>query len=113
MAADHVQFPAPMVERHAGSVDAVSDAMATARSAVREVAMDTGAYGQLCQFLPGILTPVFGMGADALYKTVDVLTETAASLRTTAADMAATDTAGGQRITRAGDGDRPALDLPL
>nr|WP_221382998.1 type VII secretion target [Actinoplanes polyasparticus] len=113
MPAGEVQFPGYMVERHAGSVERVSDSMETARSAVREVTMDTGAYGQLCQFLPGILSPVFGMGLDAMYKTVDVLTETAANLRATAADMSAADTASGQRITRAGNGERPALELPL
>ena len=113
MAAGEVQFPAYLVERHAGSVDRVSDAMDTARGAVHEVAMDTGAYGQLCQFLPGILSPVFGLGLDALHKTVDVLNETAANLRTTAADMSATDTASSQRITRAGDGIHPAIELPL
>jgi hypothetical protein len=111
MTADHVQFPGYLVERHAGSVEQISDAMNLARSAVHEVTMDNEAYGQLCQFLPGILSPVFGMGADALYKAVDVLHETAASLRTTASSMSATDVASGERITKAGGG--PAIELPL
>lgn len=114
MAADHVQFPGPLVERHAGSVDQVGDAMNLARSAVRDVTMDTGAYGQLCQFLPGILSPVFGIGVDALHSAVDVLHETAANLRTTAASMSATDEAGARRITKAGGGHGgPAMELPL
>jgi hypothetical protein len=113
MAADHVQFPGSMVERHAGSVEHVAEAMQLARSAVHEVTMDSGAYGQLCQFLPGILSPVFDLGLDSLYKTVDVLSETAADLRTTAASMTATDAASGQRITQAGGGSGPALELPL
>jgi hypothetical protein len=113
MPADEVQFPGYLVERHAGSVDSVSDAMVTARSAVREVTMDTGAYGQLCQFLPTILSPVFELGLDALRQTVDVLTETAANLRTTAAEMSATDVAAGQQITRAGGGSGPTIELPL
>ena len=113
MAPDEVQFPGYLVGRHAASVERVSEAMQTARGAVHEVAMDTGAYGQLCQFLPGILSPVFGMGLDALYQTVDVLNETAANLRTTAAEMSQTDTASGRRITKAGDGNRPAIELPL
>lgn len=113
MAADQVRFPAHQVERHAGSVERVGDAMQTARSAVDEITMDSGAYGQLCQFLPAILTPVFGMGADALYKTVDVLQETAASLRTTAASMSGTDKASGEQITKAGGSEQPTPELPL
>ncbi|GAA2605552.1 hypothetical protein [Paractinoplanes durhamensis] len=109
MAGERVQFPGYLVERHAGSVEQVGDAVDLARSAVHDVVMDTGAYGQLCQFLPGILSPIFGLGADALYKTVDVLHETAANLRTTAADMSGADTASSRRVTEAG----PALELPL
>ncbi|NMO50151.1 hypothetical protein HH310_02960 [Actinoplanes sp. TBRC 11911] len=113
MAADHVQFPGAMVERHAGSVEQVGHAMGLARSAVHEVTMDRGACGQLCQFLPAILSPVFDLGLDALYSSVDVLSETAANLRTTAESMSATDAASGQRITRAGDSGREAMELPL
>lgn len=110
VAADLVQFPADQVERHAGTVDRVSDAMRTARSAVHEVTMDTEAYGQLCQFLPGILSPVFGIGVDALNSTIDALEETATKLRTTASTTRATDVASGDRVATAG---RPAIELPL
>jgi hypothetical protein len=113
MAADLVQFPAPQVERHAGTVDRVSDAMQTARSAVQEVTMDVDAYGQLCQFLPGILSPVFGMGVDALNSTIDALQETATKLRTTAATTQGTDVASGERVARAGNSTGPAIQLPL
>jgi hypothetical protein len=110
MAGELVRFPVQEVERHAGSVEQVADAMETARSAVRDVTMDTGAYGILCQFLPGILTPVFERGADALYGSVDALHETAARLRSAAASTFGTDEASGNRITRAG---HPTIDLPL
>jgi hypothetical protein len=109
VAAEQVQFPTHLVERHAGSVDWVSDAMETARSAVHEVTMDTGAYGELCQFLPALLSPVFSIGADVLCASVDALHETAAKLRTTAATMSGTDAASGNRIAAAG----PTLQLPL
>ncbi len=112
--ADHVQIMAPMVEQHASAVDQVGDAMELARSAVRDVTMDTRAYGQLCQFLPGILSPVFGLGLDALHSAIDVLHETAANLRTTAADVSAADTAASQRILRsATTPTSPAIELPL
>lgn len=84
-----------------------------ARSTVRDVVMDTDAYGQLCQFLPRTLSPIFGLGADALYKTVDALHETAAALRTTASTMSATDIASSRRITKTGEGTGPALELLL
>ena len=108
--ADHVQFPAYRVEQHALTVDDVHNAMQTARSAVHEVTMDNGAYGQLCQFLPGILSGVFGAGLDAMYQTVDVLQETATNLRTTAREMSATDAGSDKRITHAGG---PRMELPL
>ncbi|MFI5898350.1 hypothetical protein ACIA5D_50580 [Actinoplanes sp. NPDC051513] len=111
MAADQVQFPGQRVTQHAGSVDQVGGAMELARSAVHDVTMDSGAYRVLCQFLPGILSPVFGLGADALYQAVDVLHETASGLRTTAASMSATDEAGRDRITTAGGSQ--TLELPL
>ena len=112
MPAEMVQFPAQQVERHVHSVEQVADAMQTARSAVHDVTMDNGAYGVLCQFLPAILSPVFGAGADALYSTVDSLHETAAKLRGTAVSMAGTDEASGHRITKAAGG-HPAIELPL
>jgi hypothetical protein len=111
--ADVIQFPADLVRQHAGTVDRVSEAMEVARSAVHEVTMDTGAYGQLCQFLPAILSPVFGMGVDALYGSVDSLQETAAKLRIAASSTHGTDTGSGQRITAAGNEHRPRIELPL
>ena len=108
-----VQFPIHLVERHAGNVERVSDAMETARSAVHDITMDTGAYGELCQFLPAILSPVFGLGAEALYSSVDALHETAAKLRTTAASMSGSDAASRDRIAQAGNGADPKLELPL
>jgi hypothetical protein len=107
MTADRMQFPAQLVERHAAGVQQAGEALELARSAVRDVTMDSGAYGMLCQFLPAVLNPVFALGAGALHRTVDVLHETAASLRATTASMSATDTAGSRRIARA------ARELPL
>jgi hypothetical protein len=108
-----VQFPIALVQQHAGTVDRVSDAVQLARSAVHEVTMDTGAYGQLCQFLPALLSPVFGLAVDALYATVDSLQETAAKLRTAATNTDNTDVSNGQRILTAGDQHRHTLKLPL
>ena len=108
--ADGVRFPADAVHRHAGSVDGIADAVAQARAAVHEVGMDTQSYGQLCQFLPGLLSPIFALAVDALDDSGAALRETANNLRTTATATTATDAAAGQRVRAAGG---PLLDLPL
>ena len=110
MAADQVQFPVPQVERHAASVDAIADSVAQARAAVTEVTMSSQAYGQLCQFLPGLLSPLFDQAVSAMTDATDSLRGTADSLRAAAASAAATDAAAGERVTTAG---APVLDLPL
>jgi hypothetical protein len=107
MTADRIQFPVQLVERHAAGVEQAGEALELARSAVHDVTMDSGAYGLLCQFLPGVLNPVLALSAGALRRTADAVHETAAGLRATAASMAATDTAGSRRIAQA------ALELPL
>ncbi|NJC66020.1 ESX-1 secretion-associated protein [Planosporangium flavigriseum] len=104
-----VQFPVAVVQQHAGTVDRVSDAVETARSAVHAVTMDAHAYGQLCQFLPALLNPVFGLAVDTLYRTVDSLQETATRLRTAATNTEYTDVSSAQRMNAAG----PRIELPL
>lgn len=99
MAGELVRFPGHQVERHAGSVDQVADAVRTARSAIHDVTMDSGAYGILCQFLPGVLAPVFELGLDALHSSIDALHETAAELRTTVSEMAGADASTAARLT--------------
>ncbi len=110
MAGDEVQFPAPAVERHAGSVDGIADSVLQARAAVTEVTMGTEAYGQLCQFLPTLLNPVFSQAVTALNDATDALRETADNLRAAAAEVTATDARAGEDVTAAG---APRLDLPL
>jgi hypothetical protein len=111
MAADGVRFPIEAVHRHAGSVQGVADAVGQARAAVHEVSMDRQAYGQLCQFLPGMLEPVFTAAVAALGDSVNALQETALGLHAVADSTQATDTAGAQRITTAGPGGLPELPL--
>jgi hypothetical protein len=74
-----LQFPPAEIRRHAGSVDGIADAVQTARGAVHEVTMDTQAYGQLCQFLPTILSPIFSLATGALNEAEDSLRENADS----------------------------------
>ncbi|WP_326549768.1 hypothetical protein [Micromonospora sp. NBC_01813] len=84
-------FPADDVHRHSNSVDALADTVDQARAAVHEVTMDTQAYGQLCQFLPGLLSPIFLLAVDALAETGESLRETATNLRSAVSATTATD----------------------
>jgi hypothetical protein len=93
-------FDAAEVYRHAAGIDTTADAVRMARSAVHDVAMDAQAYGQLCQFLPGLLTPLFALASTALARSAGALDETAAKLRDTAGEMRAADTSAARRIAR-------------
>jgi hypothetical protein len=108
-----VQFPVAAVRDHAGTVDRVSDAVELARSAVHEITMDAQAFGQLCQFLPAVLSPVFGLAVDGLIGTVESLRETATALRAAAASTEGTDVNSERRIRSAGAHIRPHVELPL
>ncbi|MEU8819811.1 type VII secretion target [Actinoplanes sp. NPDC048796] len=110
MSSDQVRFPAPAVHQHAASVEGIADSVRTARSAVHEVSMDTQAYGQLCQFLPGLLSPIFSLAVDALGDADGALRETAENLRAVAAGFAATDDSAARAIQAAAG---PLLELPL
>jgi hypothetical protein len=99
-----MQFPAAAVRQHAGAVSEAAEQMALARSAVREVSMDHQAYGEICQFLPGLLSPVFSDAVQILNGAVEALSETALKLRATAETIEATDVDSAHRLTAA---DRP------
>jgi hypothetical protein len=107
---EFLQFPAAEIGRHAGSVDGIADAMRTARDAVHEISMDTQAYGQLCQFLPGILTPIFSLATGALNDAEATLRDTADRLRSTVSETTATDESAGRRVHASG---APLPELPL
>jgi hypothetical protein len=110
---EELQFPAAAVHQHAAAVDQIADAVGQARSAVREVTMDTQAYGQLCQFLPTLLSPVFALAIGALDDARDALQETAGNLRAVVNSTTATDEAAGRRVRATSSRSGPLLDLPL
>lgn len=105
-----MEFPAEAVGNHAGVVSDTSEEIARARTAVGAVTMDSQAYGQFCQFLPTMLSPLFGIATEAMDDAVEALAETALKLHATASDMTATDT-GSARGLSAAAATRP--DLPL
>ncbi|MGK5680623.1 type VII secretion target [Actinoplanes sp. URMC 104] len=105
-----MHFPAQAVLRHADQVSEASNEVATARGAVGEVTMDSQAYGQLCQFLPTLLSPLFSSAPSVMNDAVDALGETALNLRKVASDMSATDASNARELNAAAG---PGLDLPL
>jgi excreted virulence factor EspC (type VII ESX diderm) len=105
-----VQFPADAVLRHAAAVDEASEQMTQVRSAVGEATMDSQAYGQLCQFLPGLLSPLFGSATQVMNGAVEALGETALKLRSTASAMQAADAGSAVRM---GNAAGPGIELPL
>ena len=110
MSGEAVQFPPAAVRQHAGSVDGIADDVDQARGAVGQVSMDTQAYGILCQFLPGLLSPLFALAESAMQGSAEALRETAANLRSVADRTESTDRAGAARIKSAG---QPSIELPL
>jgi hypothetical protein len=111
--ADDVQFPAAAVRQHAAGVDGIADAVRLARSAVHETSMDTQAYGQLCQFLPGLLSPLFALATGALGDAGESLQEAADNLRAAAAGTTATDQDAARRLMAAGGHPGPLPELRL
>lgn len=113
VSSDGVRFPVAAVRQHADTLDHVAAAVGQAGSAVRQVTMDAGAYGQLCHFLPTLFGPLFGLAIDALQGATDALQETATNLREGAHATEATDQASGRRVAAAAGPTRPRLELPL
>lgn len=105
-----VEFSAASVRQHAAALSTASDQMAQVRAAAGEVTMDAQAYGQLCQFLPALLSPLFGNAIEVLNEAVSALDETALSLRTTVSAMAAADAGSACRL---GSPEPATLELPL
>lgn len=105
-----VEFPTEAVLEHSTAVHEASLGMAQARAAAGEVVMDSQAYGQLCQFLPALLSPLFGSATGVMNDAADALGETALKLRTTAASMTTTDAGSARRLETAAG---PGIDLPL
>ena len=97
-----MRFPVEAVRQHSVAVAEAAEQLAVARSAVREVSMDRQSYGQICQFLPGLLDPLFHGAVDVLTGAVDALSETALKLRAAAETIEATDADSARGLTDAG-----------
>lgn len=101
MGADRIRLSPEAVHQHAATVQEICERMRETRAAAGHVSMDSQAYGQLCQFLPRALEPVFEAAVSAVAGSMDALQETAAHLRAVAVTVQATDQAAARRIDSA------------
>jgi Excreted virulence factor EspC, type VII ESX diderm len=76
---------------HAAEVDGIGDGLDTAKQAGAAVRVDTGAFGQLCQFVPALLNDLQTRLIDGIGSAVTAAHDTADALRSTAADYDAAD----------------------
>ncbi|GAB3567158.1 type VII secretion target [Amycolatopsis endophytica] len=67
---------------HAGKVDGLADRLQTAVDAARQVSMDNGAFGVICQPFAMLLDPFEQMGIQALEAAKESVSGTAGNVRT-------------------------------
>jgi hypothetical protein len=94
---DHFQVKSSDLVSHAVEMDGIGNGLGAAQQAGEAVRVDTGAYGQLCQFVPAILNGLQSHLIDGLGTAVTAAHDTANALRSTAADY---DTADGNAADR-------------
>jgi Excreted virulence factor EspC, type VII ESX diderm len=100
MAVDASEFqvdPASLAA-HAATVDRVGDGLTAAADAGRTVQTDTGAYGQLCQFVPALLNGLQRAMVDGMATAAGSVHDTAESVRSVAADYGNADAAAADRL---------------
>ncbi|MCM4082016.1 type VII secretion target [Paractinoplanes hotanensis] len=83
---------------HARTVDSIGDGLTTAADAGRTVQTDTGAHGQLCQFVPTLLNQLQQAMADGMITAATSAHETADALRSVAAAYDSADHASADRL---------------
>jgi|SRR4051812_23912938 hypothetical protein len=97
MSGEQFQVKPSDLVSHAAEVDGIGAGLGVARQAGEAVRVDTGAYGQLCQFVPAILNGLQTHVIDGIGSAVTAAHDTADALRSTAAGY---DTADGNAADR-------------
>jgi hypothetical protein len=85
---------------HAAAVDGIGDGLDAAKQAGEAVRVDTGAYGQLCQFVPALLNGLQTTLIDGIGGAVTAAHDTADALRSTATDYDAADGKAADRLRK-------------
>jgi hypothetical protein len=89
---------------HAGEVDTIGDGLTSAAQAAQAgqtVQTDTGAYGQLCQFVPALLNGLQQSMVDGMNTAAGSAHDTADALRSVAASYDTADGTAADRIRNA------------
>jgi hypothetical protein len=82
---DAFQVDSASLVAHAGEVDRIGDALTAAAQAGQAVQTGSGAYGQLCQFVPALLNGLQQAMVDGMSTAAGSAHDTAESLRSVAA----------------------------
>ncbi|XVU26109.1 type VII secretion target [Actinoplanes sp. CA-054009] len=98
MSGSELQVDPNALATHAGSIDDIGDGLTSTADAGRHVQTDTGAYGQLCQFVPALLNGLQQAMVDGISTAAASVHETADSLRSVAASYDRADEAASERL---------------
>lgn len=97
---DRVEVTSGELTRHAGRLDGIADALGTAQQAGQAVRLGTGAYGQLCAFLPALLDGLQTVLVDGITTAAHSVRDTAGRVRTAASGYDAADTRSAAALDR-------------
>ncbi|MGW0505664.1 type VII secretion target [Micromonospora sp. NPDC003241] len=100
---DPVRVDPDDLTTHAARLDRHADTLDTARRAGQQVRLDTGAYGQLCAFMPTLLDGLHRVLVDGIGTATTSVRDTATRLRTGADRYRAADTRARHRLDRVRD----------
>jgi hypothetical protein len=95
---DSFQVDSASLVAHAGEVDGIGDGLTTTAQAGRTVQTDTGAYGQLCSFVPALLNGLQQAMVDGMTTAAESVHDTAGSLRSVAVAYDAADSNSADRL---------------
>ncbi|MFF5291821.1 type VII secretion target [Paractinoplanes globisporus] len=95
---DQMQVDSGELVVHAGQVDGIGDQLTTAQQAGSAVRVDSSAYGQLCQFVPALLSILQDRMIEGIAAAASSAHDTANALRSVAADYAGSDSRAAERI---------------
>lgn len=93
-----VQVDTVSLVAHARKVDQIGDGLTTAAEAGQTVQTDTGAYGQLCQFVPMLLNGLQQAMVDGMSTAAKAAHDTAEAVRSAAAEYDRADGDSAERL---------------
>ncbi|MDQ0379334.1 type VII secretion target [Amycolatopsis thermophila] len=102
-AADGYEVLTDELGTHAGKVDGLAERLQTAVDAARQVSMDNGAFGVICQPFAMMLDPFEQRGIQALEAAKECVSGTAGNVRTASTNYEGQDEGTRQAVKRMGE----------